>query len=353
MFSRHIPESALTDAVLCLEMRVPCACDKPTTRVSAILDEIVGTKQTRKGPRPDQASLAAIREVIERYVSLNLPIPFMSPWGSEKPDGSTIDIAELCALKTIQCLHERVQRHYAPGVICHIRVEDVSAPHLFYDRADEARKEAQLYSDAFESLVQVLGCECIRVRRESARTSEARFNQVADEILPFMERHLSDLNSLNALDELRAIGWKTAVTEDMVGEYLNRYVLLYPQKSFAERRHILARYLSGVLARNKLSLRGDDPSWQGKFLDLSFVEPSRTSAHSFPRRVYYRTIPTSISSNHVPPWRAKGHLVICRKSSSVRPRVTSFHERLPLNQSLAKIHGNGLSVALRCDWQST
>jgi hypothetical protein len=348
--SNTVVSTELAMALQGLEFDVPCACNRPEACTTAILDEIIGTKLVRKGPRPDQQSSAMIN-VIQKYVDTNAPIPFMTPWGSEKPDGGTIDIAELCALRTIQCLDARVRKHYAPGITCNIRVEDVSAPHLFFERADAARKEAELYSNAFENLVRVLDCRCVNIRRESTRVTEERFNEVADSILPCMEKHLQCLDSERAFADLKAMGWKTSVTHDMVGEYLDRYYRLYPDKSIAEHLHILARYFSGVLARNKLGLRGDDASWGGSFIDLSFVEPSRKTGHCFPTRVYYRTIPANVSGNHVPPWRAKGYVVIDTESGIIRPRVASFHEKIPLVSEVVTLHGNGTFVNLRSDWQ--
>lgn len=340
----------LAEAILALTLEVPCACAERKRVTEAVFTEIVGSKQVRKGPRPSVDSENSMLSVIGHYVERELPIPFMVPWGSEKPDGGTIDIAEYCALKTLWCLHRRVQTHYNPGVVFHIRMEDASAPHLFYDRADAARREAQVYCDAFENLVQVLDVgSTVRVRRESAMVAEQTFNEVADAIVPFMERHLLDLTSEAYYQELAALGWRGSVSSATVSEYMGRYQHLYPTKNERERLHILARYLSAALARKKLGIRGDDPSWNGGFLDLSFVEQSRTSGYSFPNRVYYRTIPEGVSSYHLPAWRAKGHLVF--EEAGARPRLAPFKETLGLKPGELVLERERTSVRMRCNWK--
>lgn len=340
----------LIDAILALTLEVSCACAERKRVTEAVFTEIVGSKQVRKGPRPSADSESSMLRVIGHYVDQGLPIPFMVPWGSEKPDGGTIDIAEYCALKTMWCLHRRVQTHYNPGIVCHVRMEDASAPHLFFERADAARQEARVYCDAFERLVEVLDiASAVKVRRESAMVSESVFNAMADSIVPFMEQHLLDLDSEARYRELAEHGWKGPVSRLTIGEYMGRYAHLYPTKNERERLHILARYLSAALARKKLGIRGDDPSWNGGFLDLSFVEASRTSGYSFPNRVYYRTIPEGVSSYHLPAWRAKGHLVF--EGGGARPRLAPFKEALDLEPGELVLEREGTAVRMRCDWK--
>ncbi len=66
-----------------------------------VFNEIMATKKTRLGAKPSPEVQVNIREVIRHYMEEGKPIPFMIPWGSEKPNGTSVDIAELSALKTI------------------------------------------------------------------------------------------------------------------------------------------------------------------------------------------------------------------------------------------------------------
>ena len=121
--------------------------------VDVIEAEFLGTKQTRYGPKPKPESLVMIREVIRECVAAYRPIPIVVPWGSEKPDGSSIDIAELIALRQLGDLAKRIQAHYAPGTQINVRIEDASAPHLFFWKIHQARKEAAKYTSDMRKLV--------------------------------------------------------------------------------------------------------------------------------------------------------------------------------------------------------
>lgn len=332
---------------ICLD--VAAAAVQETSVVEAVYKEIVGTKQTRRGAMPDPAAAARIKWVIGLYVERGLPIPFMVPWGSEKPDGTIPDCAEYGAVKTMTCLNARVKAHYEAGVVCNIRAEDVSAPHLFFDRADDARREAQRYTNALKALVRVIGDGSVAVRAESSMTSEAVFNTAADEILPLMERHIKDPDDVAVLGVLAELGWKGTVSSETRHEFMVRYRKLYPLKDDAWRLHVVARYFSGVLARKRLGLRGDDPTWEGKFLDLSFVEPSRLNDGIFPTRVYYRTVPLSQTSDHLPPWRAKGYLQMAE--TGCRARLANFGALPSLHENeVTLVNASGDAATIRCDW---
>lgn len=108
-----------------------------------VFAEWLGTKQTRNGPKPAPEAQVAQRAVIRHWIENKRPIPVMVPWGSEKPDGSGVDVAEIAALKQLECLQMRVQAHYAPGLDIVLRIEDLSAPYQFFQKADIARAEAE------------------------------------------------------------------------------------------------------------------------------------------------------------------------------------------------------------------
>lgn len=328
----------ITEGVTRLDVRQPCICHEADCVMNAVMTEIMATKMIRIGGLPDTVSQSAIQEVVGLYMKRGLPIPFLCPWGSEKPDGSGIDIAELCGLQTVMCLNERVRAHYNPGVIVNIRVEDVSAPHLYYDRMEEARMEAKRYTDGLVQLALVLGAACIVIKREADQVSEERFNQAADLILPLMERYIRNPDEVSYFAALQDIGWKGAMTREFIGEQMEHYARLYPNKDVETRMHILARYFSGALARNHTGIRGDDPSWGGHFLELGFLEPKqKAGGRSFSRRVHYRTMPTTFSSYHIAPWRAKGYVYEV-PNGGIRPRLASFRDTsLKFNQAAVQL----------------
>jgi hypothetical protein len=316
-----------------------------------LTEAIVATGQIRYGPRPSPESLVSIREVISYWINRQHPIPFLVPWGSEKPDGSGVDIAELMALKTLKCLQDRVHRHYVPGVRFVIRLEDVSAPHLFFDRPDQARKDAALYTDGFDNLVTILGLRSfITPFKESSKVSESAFNEMADSIVPIMEQHIMFPTDMGVTERVVRTGWSPS-SEETISHYLKLYTSLYPDAPASMRVHRLARYFAGALARIKLGITGKDAAWEGMNLELSFSGPvPGIPADRAKRRLLYRTMPSSITANHIPAWRAKGYL--CCNEESTSAKLSSFRDPpSALNTHDVVLHGNGISQMVQADYR--
>lgn len=314
------------------------------TLVDLLSYEIVGTNKIRLGPKPSPESFVEMRKTISTYVKADKPIPFMIPWGSEKPDGSGIDLAELAALKTLKALQARISSHYQPGAQFNIRIEDASAPHLFYFRADEARKEAALYTSGFVDLLKILQLDFIKPKPESWLISENEFNADADNVLGRMIPYVNSILAHRVAGEaeseaVRELGWKSELTIDTCESYLAQYDKMYPSMERSQKVHILARYFSGALSRGRLKLRGDEAEWNGDFLDLTFVQAAPGSAQNFPRRVYYRTCPENMTSNHIPAWRAKGYFKVSEDGDSAVTKLASFNA-LPPN-----LHSNVLTFS--------
>lgn len=197
--------------------------------VDVVTTEILGSKQQRYGPKPNAESQVAIREVIRFNVNQGTPIPFLVPWGSMKADYSSVDLAELWGLKTLRCLNARVAGHYAPGATFNIRVEDASAPNIFYDRAEEARAASAVYADDFIAMMEILELyPMIQIVRESLHVTEEEFTAEAETILPVMQMVLSDPANIHAHKQLGELGWKGAITDNMKRFYFTQYDKLYP-----------------------------------------------------------------------------------------------------------------------------
>lgn len=305
----------------------------PAQLVDAITAAFFGSNQTRYGPAPSPESQVAIRDVIRHYTSQGRPIPFLVPWGSEKPNGGGIDVAELAAIKTLSRLQDRITSNYEPGAELVIRLEDLSAPYQFFDQADAARKSARIYTDGFVELVEALEMNgFIKARPESTYgITEKQFNDEADKTLETFVYHLRFLHDPMGHEKLKSLGWPKPLPRETYEYYMDAYDKLYPGRSQAEKQHILARYFTSALARKKLKLSGIDPSWDGGNLELYFgkLAPG-LSPELYPRRVQYRTIPSGITSNHIAPWRAKGYLKI-NEAGEATPKLASFNEHLELN----------------------
>lgn len=308
------------------KLEFPSRIAQGSDLVDVLTEEVFGTRNTRYGPKPSVESQVMIRDVLRGKVVQGKPIPFMVPWGSEKPSGGGVDIAELGALKMMKCLSDRISAHYEPGAVFRVRFEDASAPYLFYEEPDVAWNRAREYVEQMEKVMRVLGIGTVHSAAESLYTTVPLFNAKADVILPSMEDYISALVmgqhdiAWEGLRWLECKGWKGAISVDTVNHFMHQYARLYPLKSVVERVHVLARYYASAWARMQLGVRGDDPKWDGQFLDLAFVPPVPGTEGKFMKRVYYRTLPMDYTSLHIAPWRAKGYLEI-DEQTDVTPKL--------------------------------
>jgi hypothetical protein len=312
--------------------------------VDLIEAALYGTKQTRYGPKPAAESQVAIRQSIRRRVQQNAPIPIVVPWGSEKPDGSSIDLAEFMAIKSLMNLSNGIRQHYNPGTDIRIRVEDVSAPHLFHWRADEARAEAAAYTRDMDGLVEVLEAP-LAIAAESYAITEAEFNFAADARLgDFMNAMMTKDMSILA-DKW---GWKGSFNSKMVDFYIGQYQKLYPDNSHMDNRMLLARYLAGASARSQLGLRGDKKEWGGDYLEVSFVPPIPGTEGHFGKRVHYRTMPMLYTSSHMPAWRAKGYFHV-GDDDALTPKLATFRDPNDYMSNMVTLSNGNRSVNVRMD----
>lgn len=337
-----------------VEQTFPTRSTQGGELLELVFAEVMGTKQNRFGPKPGPESQVAFRDVLRCALARGTPVPIVSPWGSEKPDGSSVDIAEIGALKSLECLHKRVSAHYAPGIDVSLRIEDLSAPFQFYDRADQARAQAQAYTAALTRLISVLGLGgFITARPDSGYGhTEEEFNQLASSILPAVEQHLSDIRDPARFADLKALGWDQPVADATVMHYMHGYAKLYPDRDIATKLHILARYFAGGLARKIMGHNGALKRWDGrKFVELYFgqtppgLEPSR-----YLRRIHYRTLPMEYTSNHMAPWRAKGYVEVS-EDGDVCPKLgTFFAPPTGLTPHTLRLSHDMLSVDVRSDY---
>lgn len=322
-------------------------CSKNQCTVDLIAKELYGSGKLRLGAAPSLESQSELKRIVSFWVERGEPIPLLSPWGSEKPDGSGLDIAEVCAIKTLSCLNQRIQRVYNPGIKISIRLEDVSAPHLLYERMEEARRDAAAYTNDFVKLIRVMGANFIKPVPESSLISETDFNAKADQILSPMRDYLAGDN--HKLNDLRDLGMSGEIDDATRSFYYNRYEKLYPEKEHDERIHVMARYFAGAIARRLLGILGNDSSWKENFLELSFagVVPGLNVKRQS-RRLYYRTIPENLTKCHMAPWRAKGYFAI---DGCAIPKLMSFRDVNPaLNTFAVLLDGNGERVKVNADY---
>lgn len=319
----------------------------------------LGTSHQRQGPNPKPEGVVAIRDVLRDAVSRNAPLPFMAPWGAVKPDGSSVDVAELMALRTFEHFHKEVLEVYRPGIQVAVRLEDISMPYFQFPGGPDLAAElerAAAYTWDFTNLVKILGLQnVILVRAESSLTTVEEFASVADPFIPAMEAALAAYEAgkgEEAEGQLDEIGWKGGIPFEMREHYLSLYRNLHPGEPDVSHYRRMARYFASACARNPMKLRGDLREWDGKFIDWALAQPVPGTGSLFGRRVHRRAVTSRIAGRHVAPWRAKGYLVIgddnraCVKLRSFREAPEDLHkETVRLTDE-----SSALTVDVRADW---
>lgn len=246
-----------------------------------------------------------------------------------------------------------MKAHYSPGLVFRLRLDDASAPHLFFDNMEQARANAVYYCERFEAMVDILELDplglVVQTIRESSLVSEEKFNQDADYIVPVMEAYLNFKGDIHARERLAEMGWRGPISAETCNFYMNQYKKLYPMDTFEKSIHRLARYLSGSLARKRLNVDASDPAWLGQYIELAFFTSPPGVVSRFGRRVYYRTLPCSLTSNHMAPWRAKGYMLIEGDDDAV-PKLASFNEPQDYNPNTVTLINGEKSVIVQADY---
>lgn len=307
--------------------------------VDAVSMEILATNQVRFGPLPSIENQAAIRAVVRKCVELDSPIPMLVPWGSKKPvNSSSVDVAEVFALKTLNCLHKRISEHYSHGVDMRIRVEDLSGFFLFKDEGEAGLRASTKYVRDFKSLIEIFNFPFLNLFLETEHSFQYEFIAEVNKTLPSMITYITKSDELGiqraqqlpCWEVLKSQGWHGDIPIEQRDYYRNRYAKIY-QSSIEEQTAKLAEYLSSSLARYRLGLTGARKEWGRDFIQINFANPVPGFPDSLgSTRINYRTVPMKYTRDHIPPWRAKGYYKI-HEDSSISPALTSFQNESVLS----------------------
>ena len=195
------------------------------------------------GGRPVQTTLDTIYNVVCNKISNNEAIPIVIPMGPYKTIlHENIDIAEVCALKTLNALNDNVCKYYKPGVKFYLREEDITGWVLSGD-TPEVRVNIETYLENFEKLVKILGySEIIIPFRESSLSKLEDVNFLVKIYAQIIQKYIEDSENIDINDYqkllscrlLNEIGWNGVIPIEQRNFYRDRYLKLYPQKSFME-----------------------------------------------------------------------------------------------------------------------
>jgi hypothetical protein len=298
------------------------ASGKIEDRMEAVMTEFLGTKQCRIGPRPNPESEVKMRAVVRNAIQANAPIPILIAAASVKvPIGESMDVAELSALRMLGSLQDRISRHYAPGTAIKIRLEDLTELVISENVPNIAQHVGQ-YRETFKALVRVLGYDSfLTLLAESQLADTWQFTARAFDFGKVFARYLEATDSnpdapLSTTSQGRALedaGWKGPVSKAMRDYLRSRYLKLYPDMAngfnhalgVSAYNHIMGNYLACILVRRQMNAMG----MAGARLEIGF-SAAMPDAPTINTRVYYRTVPLSQSSLHIPFWNAKGFIKI-------------------------------------------
>ena len=321
-------------AAIAASVIVQPVADPSADLVEKIVQEIVGNKHIRYRSGPDDAQRAHIKVIVQKYVDADYsPINFLVPSGSEKPDGSDIDLGEFCMLQSIANLRKRIQRWYPPGIVVNVRIEDASAPYLFQGKEKEAQADAEKYSSKFVKLIEAMRMSgFIKARRETAKISYDGFTAFASKYEETIYQHLINPHDCDTREELKAIGWKGEITAEMVNYYKDCYLRLYPQLNNEQIIRTLARYFASALARYVLGVSGTDEGWGADYICLCYYQQVPGAPNRL-NDVRYRTIPGNVSTVHGAPWRMRGYI----QRNTMTPRLASLRANINAEKHTIKV----------------
>ncbi len=312
--------------------------------VTAVTEEMIGSRQVRLAGRPTPESEVAMRDVVRNCIKQSHPIPVLVVSGPKKSVvGESVDIAELSALKTLACLNKRVKTHYPPGITVRIRLED-STGYYLEEGVKGLNETIERYIQDFSSLIKVLGYDFIEPVREQSLMTVDQLREKADKVLPLIMSYIQDSEiikerewaHLDSWKKLIKTGWQGMIPREMRDYYHRRYSNLFPEYDENNRLAVTAKYMAGTLARYQLKAIGALDTWPG-FFQINFAPPVPGIPKSMiTTRLYYRTVPLSQTKRHMPFWRAKGFVVL---NGGTRISLANWNEArsLDFNKFVVKI----------------
>lgn len=307
---------------------LPALPVSPEIKLDAVAAEVFGTKQRRQGPLPSVEHQYEIRRILAEPGDT---ITFLVPWAASKQENDApLDIAELMALRQLQCLRDGLARFGKKAKFI-LRVENLTDQILFgVKRGTPCPREDQIddYVNNLSSLSLFILGDSVKLRLESAFTTLGSYWDQVEEYLPIFYGYLRNTKTVNAL---RAIGWAGEIPAQQRKYYIDTYQELYPGRDHSYK---LACYFATTLARVRL---GATAAPDNPHLQISFAHPVPGSPVAN-RRVYYRTIPERYTNAHRAPWMAQGYFRI-DEDGECCPRIQKRGEQLELQGNVIDVGG--------------
>ncbi|MBM3331920.1 hypothetical protein FJY68_08750 [candidate division WOR-3 bacterium] len=317
-----------------------------------VADILLTSPYAREVPGSAVQTRAEIESRVVTRIRAGRRLSGLMLWAPKKhwvhgPD-SSIDVAELVALRTLFDIHSAVRRVYDPGIHFHVHVEDLE--HAFvHGWSIQLEEDMERYISRLCAAVEVLGLqELISVTRATSLASGER------ELEAWRLRMAQNLSALraywydserNGLERferygtyraLERLGWRGPIPREMRDFYLGRIKRGNCRGiEMAEAADMVMRNLAGILLHHQEHLLrvSDDP----RPLIVSFMpQPPGTELHLTLGRVNLRFVSrkASHSADKAAPWSVKGCLH--ERRGRLLPTFTSRRQPLgPYAQACA------------------
>lgn len=340
-----------------LVQQFPRAAVSPSDKLEALTQVLVGTLQSRLGPTPKPESMVLIRKVIHSAISTGQKIPVLVPFGPKKPGSSrsSIDVAELFAVRSLLELDSVTRDFHAPGLDIRVRMEDLTG---FILEGDEFSPAIERYVGDFEKLARILTGGLVEVARETEMVPDAAaFKSDVAAAATRIRRYLETTTGEEPLTETPAgnalieVGWSGAISQAMRAHYAHKYEVIYPNETDDFRRGVLSDYFATALVRRKVKATGARAEW-GRYIQINFLSPVSSSKDTPQAVLHRRHIPLRFSKTHVVPWRAKGFLEI-GSGDEVTPAQVDWSRQaeLDLVENHVTFSDGRESIRIRADLQ--
>lgn len=324
------------------------------SRIDAIMNTLMGSRNIRLGPKPEIESQYFMRKLINNTMENEAPISILVPMGPKKSSNTAgIDLTELSMLNILNCLNNAIKEHYEPGLLITFRIEDLTGHVLEPDQIQTMEN----YMDQFQDLIYVLGYnQFMNPVRESDVIEKREFIKFAADYEKLFQIYLDVSNGLpesiwETSEEYQMLidtGWSGLIPLEIRGMYMTKYEKLYPENTKEENITLMAKYFAAALARKKLDINKLILRERGS-LEIAFMPP--VPGYTHPIRFHYRSVDLKNTKRALPFWRAKGFLKIA-ESGKIRISNTTWKEAetMEFYEGQLVFERDGRVAIVQCDY---
>ena len=305
--------------------------------IEKIIDCYVGSLKTRLGPAPKKDQRDLLYNIINFYVSKNVPINTFLTWGPKKffagVNEDEVDISELLSIERLIDINEKIKNIYSPGLLYIIYFEDFEGKFI---EGNHLEKTFQGYIEGFKKIIEILNLEKIIkiIKASDWITNNFEVGKISSQLnenykilreywVESENKGIEQSDSLISYKKMNEIGWFGKIEDNTRNYYLGRLNnMLGDSKSLEKKKDMTIRLLSCVLMHRQFNIFKFNQN--SDFVKLSFLKISGGPNKLMNGRIDIRTIPTNVSKKHISPWASNGCLRI--KNNKILPCLRTSQE---------------------------